>query len=425
VQETRFLLIGAGVTGLSFAGALEDPSYLICEAEAEIGGYCRTVLQAGFVWDYSGHFFHFRHPDIERELTLAIGAERVRRVVKDSRIHYAGRLIDYPFQRNIHQLPEREFLECLSDLFRRPTGPITNFHEMLHAKFGRAITDKFLTPYNEKVYATDLARLDPDAMGRFFPYADAEDIVRGLAGQVDAGYNATFTYPEGGAIEYIRALARRVDAEKILLHEPLLEVDLRTKTARTSQRSIRFEYLVSSMPFPRLLELCRVPFDRAVYSHNKVLVFNLGFDAKGPRGTHWIYYPDRDISFYRVGFYDNIFDSPRMSLYVELGHASDAVLDAAAIQAAKQRVLSDLRRVGIVDGQELVAEHSVVLDPAYVHITRASVADVAQKKQLLSARGVYSAGRYGSWTYCSIEDNIVEARELAARFNTLRRLGLG
>jgi protoporphyrinogen oxidase len=249
--------------------------------------------------------------------------------------------------------------------------------------------------------------------------------VRGLAGQVDAGYNATFTYPEGGAIEYIRALARRVDAEKILLHEPLLEVDLRTKTARTSQRSIRFEYLVSSMPFPRLLELCRVPFDRAVYSHNKVLVFNLGFDAKGPRGTHWIYYPDRDISFYRVGFYDNIFDSPRMSLYVELGHASDAVLDAAAIQAAKQRVLSDLRRVGIVDGQELVAEHSVVLDPAYVHITRASVADVAQKKQLLSARGVYSAGRYGSWTYCSIEDNIVEARELAARFNTLRRLGLG
>jgi hypothetical protein len=72
-----------------------------------------------------------------------------------------------------------------------------------------------------------------------------------------------------------------------------------------------------------------------------------------------------------------------------------------------------------------VAEHSVVLDPAYVHITRASIADVAQKKLLLSARGVYSAGRYGSWTYCSIEDNIVEARELAARFNTLRQLGLG
>ena len=424
MQESRFLIIGAGVTGLSFAGQLKEPSYLICEAADEIGGYCRTVVRDGFVWDYSGHFFHFRRPDIERELVSRIGEGRVRRVVKDSRIHYAGRLIDYPFQRNIHQLPEREFLDCLADLFRRPTGPATNFHEMLMAKFGRGITDKFLAPYNEKVYATELSRLDVDAMGRFFPYADPEDIVRGLAAQADASYNASFTYPEGGAVEYISALAQSVDSNRILLGEPVLEIDLRTKTARTSKRSIRFEYLLSSAPFPRLLAACRVPFDAAAYTHNKVLVFNLGFDAKGPSGVHWIYYPERSVSFYRVGFYDNIFDTPRMSLYVELGYPSDAVLDAASIEAAKQRVLSDLRAVGVLDGQRLVAEHSVLLDPAYVHITQASVADVARQRQLLAARGVYSAGRYGSWTYCSIEDNIIEARELAARFNTLFELGL-
>ena len=57
-----------------------------------------------------------------------------------------------------------------------------------------------------------------------------------------------------------------------------------------------------------------------MFSWNKVLVFNLGFDRKGPSGVHWIYYPDRERSFYRVGFYDNIFDSDRMSLYVELGY---------------------------------------------------------------------------------------------------------
>jgi protoporphyrinogen oxidase len=424
VQETRFLILGAGVTGLSFAGRLSDGDYLICEGAGEIGGYCRTIVRDGFVWDYSGHFFHFRHPEIERELVDRIGPSRVRRVVKDSRIHYAGRLIDYPFQRNIHQLPEREFLECLGDLFRRPAGTPGNFHEMLHGKFGKGITEKFLAPYNEKVYATDLARLDVDAMGRFFPYADAEDIVRGLAAQVDASYNAAFTYPEGGAMEYVTALARDVDPARILLNEPVLEVDLRSKTAKTRTRSIRFEYLLSSAPFPRLLECCRIPFDASVYSHNKVLVFNLGFDAKGPEKVHWIYYPARDVSFYRVGFYDNIFDTPRMSLYVELGYPNDAVLDAPAIESAKQRVLTDLARVGVLQGQRLVAEHSVVLDPAYVHITRDSVAEVARHKELLAARGVYSAGRYGSWTYCSIEDNIVEARELAARFNTLRELGL-
>ncbi|HWO12913.1 MAG TPA: FAD-dependent oxidoreductase [Polyangiaceae bacterium] len=424
MQETRFLVIGAGVTGLAFAGHLNDPSYLICEAEAEIGGYCRTVVRDGFVWDYSGHFFHFRHPDIERELVSRIGAGRVRHVVKRSSIHYAGRLIDYPFQRNIHQLPEAEFLECLRDLFQRPPGPAQSFREMLHSKFGRGIAQKFLQPYNEKLYATDLGRLDVDAMGRFFPYADAEEIVRGLGAQADASYNATFTYPEGGAIEYIEALAQDVDRERILLGEPVIEVDLRNKVARTSKRSVRFEYLLSSTPFPRLLSLCRIPFDPGSYSHNKVLVFNLGFDAKGPDDVHWIYYPDPAVSFYRVGFYDNIFGTPRMSLYVELGYESAAVLDAAAIASAKQRVLADLAKVGVLGGQRLVAEHTVVLDPAYVHITRASLAAVAAQKQLLAARGVYSAGRYGSWTYCSIEDNIVEARELASRFNTLQAQGL-
>jgi len=423
-QHTRFLIVGAGVTGLAFAGRLAERDYLICESEAEIGGYCRTVVQDGFVWDYSGHFFHFRNPDIERELVTKIGGERVRRIERDARIDYAGKLIDFPFQRNIHQLPHEEFLECLAGLFSRTTAPPTNFREMLYAKFGAGITDKFLVPYNEKLYATDLGRLEIGAMGRFFPYADAEEIVRGFVSKAPAGYNATFTYPLGGAIEYVAALASDVEPEKVLLGERIVEIDLKAKVAKTARRSIGFEYLLSSAPLPRLLAMCRVPFEPSSFTYNKVLVFNLGFDRKGPSGIHWIYYPSRDVSFYRIGFYDNIFDTERMSLYVELGYASSANLDAAAIAQARARVLSDLERAGVISGHRLVSEHHVVLDPAYVHITSGSLQAVAEHKQLLAARGVYSAGRYGSWTYCSIEDNIVEARALAERFNTLTRAHL-
>ena len=37
-------------------------------------------------------------------------------------------------------------------------------------------------------------------------------------------------------------------------------------------------------------------------------------------------------------------------------------------------------------------------------------------RAMLQASGVYSIGRYGGWTYCCIEDNIVEARALAEDF---------
>ena len=57
------------------------------------------------------------------------------------------------------------------------------------------------------------------------------------------------------------------------------------------------------------------------------------------------------------------------------------------------------------------------MNPAYVHINRKSQEDVEATKEILREKDVYSIGRYGSWTYCSIEDNIVEARALAEKLN--------
>lgn len=70
-----------------------------------------------------------------------------------------------------------------------------------------------------------------------------------------------------------------------------------------------------------------------------------------------------------------------------------------------------------VEGHQLVASHHVVLDPAHVHITRSSQEDVAAQRAALAARDVHCLGCYGTWTYCSIEDNIVEARALAQAFD--------
>lgn len=421
MESVRNLIVGAGISGLATAAFSPDPDYLVLEADQEIGGYCKTVKRAGFVWDYSGHFFHFKHPEIEAWLRQRMPGQDIRVVQKRSFISYRGRMIDFPFQKNIHQLPQEEFIDCLHDLFfaRAPAElvgggarpPETNFKEMLYARFGRSIAEKFLIPYNEKLYACDLATLDRDAMGRFFPHADLVDIIRNMKVADNASYNATFTYPEGGAIEYIKALASALRPGTIALDEPLLGLDLTRKVARTPRREIAFERLVSSVPFNRLVQLAQLPHDPAVFTWNKVLVFNLGFDRKGPRAPHWVYYPDRERVFYRIGFYDNIFDTDRMSLYVEIGFPAGAEIDQAAMRA---RVLEDLRREGLVTDHQLVAEHSVVMDPAYVHINRASMAEHQRLAALLAARDVHSIGRYGGWTYCSIEDNMVEARKLVA-----------
>jgi protoporphyrinogen oxidase len=420
MESVRHLIVGAGVTGLATAAFLRDGDYLVLEGDREIGGYCKTVRREGFTWDYSGHFFHFKHPEIEAWLKARMPGENVRTIERRSSIRYRGKDIDFPFQKNIHQLPQEEFIECLYDLYfatapgAAAPSPERNFKEMLYARFGRAIAEKFLIPYNEKLYACDLATLDKDAMGRFFPHANLTEIMRNMREANNTSYNSTFTYPEGGAIQYIKALASEIRPEAIALSEPLTGIDLKRRVATTPQREIRFERLVSSAPFDKLLAMTKLEHDPSIFTWNKVLVFNLGFDKKGPTGVHWAYFPDPSRSFYRVGFYDNIFDTSRMSLYVELGFPRGAEMDTGAL---RNRVLDDLRAERIVVDHTLVAEHHVVMDPAYVHITRASMEAHARLSRILKANGVYSIGRYGGWTYCSIEDNIVEARALAADFD--------
>jgi len=416
------VVVGAGISGLGFASWYRErrpgARVLVLESAPEPGGYCRTVEQDGFVWDYSGHFFHFKDPAIEAWLRARMPGQEVRTVERRAFIRYAGRDIDFPFQKHIHQLPHDEFLECLVELYFRPTGddPPRSFGEMLYRRLGRGITDKFLRPYNEKLYATDLDSLDVDAMGRFFPHADLADIIANMrpgAPRAGHGYNATFRYPAGGAVQYIRALLHDLPAGSVSCGEPALAIDLDARCVLTPRRRIRCERIVSSAPLPALAQMAGVPHDPSVFTSNQVLVYNLGFDRKGPRGVHWMYFPDRSLSFYRVGWYDNIFETDRMSLYVEIGAPHGTSLDPPQIDALRERVLADLARERIIDGHRLVAHHHVVLDPAYVHITRASLAETARLRAALAARGVHSVGRYGGWTYCSIEDNLLETRALA------------
>lgn len=420
------VVIGAGVSGLSFANWWRErhpgAQVIVLEAEPEPGGYCRTVVDAGFVWDYSGHFFHFKDPSIEAWLRARMPGQDVRTVTRKSTIRYAGRDIDFPFQKHIHQLPHDEFLECLVELYFRPAAatPPRSFGEMLYRRLGKAITEKFLRPYNEKLYATDLDRLDVDAMGRFFPHADIADIIANMRPKppgATEGYNATFTYPAGGAVQYVHALLRDLPAGTVCCGEPVTAIDLAARQVATPRRRIAFDRIVSSAPLPALAGLCHLPHDPAVFSANKVLVYNLGFDRKGPRDVHWMYFPDRALVFYRVGWYDNILPPApgapeRMSLYVEIGAPAGATFD---VDALRDRVLADLRRERIVTDHRLVAHHHVVLDPAYVHITQASLAETARLRTALADHDVHSVGRYGAWTYCSIEDNMLETRALAER----------
>ena len=152
--------------------------------------------------------------------------------------------------------------------------------------------------------------------------------------------------------------------------------------------------------------------DRLTY--NKVLVFNLGFNKKSSYNNyHWLYFPDKDINFYRVGFYDNILNSDKLSMYIEIGYPKDNVITSDEIDRQLKLTLDNLKKCNIIDDSFVLnAYESIVMDPAYVHIDAKNDLRVREIMKELSNKNVYSIGRYGGWTYCSMEDCMVEAKDL-------------
>lgn len=413
--NTKYLIIGAGISGLMFANVKKD-NYLVVEKENEIGGYCRTIYKDGFIWDYAGHFFHFKTDEMKQFFIDNMKNEKLIEQDKNTKIYYKGKLIDYPFQTNIHQLEKQEFIDCLYDLYNKVEKEnYDSFLDMLYGKFGKSIVEKFLKPYNEKLYACDLNSLDKEAMGRFFPYANINQIINNMKEGTNNSYNNKFLYPENGAMSFLNNLYNNLDKEKVKLNTEIVSVDYEHKIAVTNNDEIiKYEYLINTSPLNKFLEITKSESDKNLLnklSYNKVLVFNLGFEKKSDFDEHWIYFPEKEINFYRVGFYDNILNSDRLSMYIEIGYnKNDKNIN---VEEQLKLTIENLEKIGIAKDNKLVSYSTILMDPAYVHIQGETNEEVDEWKKEISEQNVYSIGRYGGWTYCSMEDAMIAAKKLA------------
>lgn len=415
MEKHKYVILGAGISGLSVANFLKSEDYIIVEKENKVGGYCKTIYQDDFIWDYAGHFFHFQEPDNQKYFEDLFKTDGFVEREKNTKIYYDTYLVNYPFQCNIHQLKKDEFIDCLYDLYFKDKEEKVSFYsfkDMLYSKFGRSISEKFLIPYNQKLYACDLNQLDSNAMGRFFPYASTDEIIKNFRKQDFSTYNGSFIYPEKGAQVFIDFLNSKIDKSKVWLNSTVEKIDSKNKTITVNDKEIGYEFLISTIPFKKLLEDCNYPENIIkCFTCNKVLVFNMGFDAPATnRDVHWIYYPGEEFTFYRVGFYNNILGTEKMSLYVEVGFDEDAKID---LEKEKEKVILGLKKAGVITHQKLIALNTIIMNPAYVHISNISEEKKKEIKNELAEDNIFTIGRYGDWTYCSMEDCFMQAKEVA------------
>ena len=419
------IVAGAGITGLAAARELQAAGreVEVLEAAATVGGLTRSMHVGGFTFDYTGHLLHLSRFASPAEIPHAgLRDQDWQRIARRSSCWLGGTCVPAPVQYHMGRMPSPLREACMASYERRPalsTHP-SSFREWMIAGFGQALADAFLIPQNEKSLATSLDRLSTDAVRRFFPPPDDTAVRRGFAAH-DAPpdeYNSRFWYPRHGGIgALVDGLAQGLRG--VSVGEGVHAIDLTRRELRTTRgRTVGWDTLLSSLPLTHLCALSGDPTlvaDAAGLTHSATVNINLGI--RGALGAafgdaHWIYTPQPELPFYRVGAYSNISRGTcpegHASVYVEVGVPGDQMdrLDIAG--DLEPRVLDALERLGWLQREQVVCRATTVIPCAYVHHTPTRDAVVARITARLAEHGVRSIGRYGAWDYTSMEDSMLD-----------------
>jgi protoporphyrinogen oxidase len=428
MNKKKICILGAGLSGLSAGWHLRQKGIesRIFEKEAAPGGLCRSKQIAGFTFDYDGHLLHFKHPYayqlISRQLAIPLISHQ-----RNAWVYTHGVFSKYPFQANLFGLPPAIAEECLLGFIqaskRKPVRGHArmNFRDWIHLTLGDGIARHFMEPYNKKFWTVDPKKMTCEWLDAFIPVPSLEELIEGTLQESSRqfGYNATFWYPRTGGIQQVAdAFARGLDintADEVTCIEP----DKREITLASGARHA-YDSVISTLALPELARVVKgipagVKKRFGALNWNSILNINLGVDKTHSDGKHWVYFPGKETSFFRVGFAHNFSESsvPRgkHSLYVEISYPKGKVLDQ---DRAVKRAIHDLKAAGILEGGcQVHAQDVNDIKYGYTIYDRQYRAAVSEIHAYCASKDIILCGRYGSWRYFSMDDSILDGKRAA------------
>jgi protoporphyrinogen oxidase len=421
------VIIGGGLAGLSAGYHLAEQEPTVFEREKEIGGLCRSFTQDGFTFDCTGHLIHLRNP-YTKELVAKLLPDAFHAHERLASIYSKSVSTPYPFQANTYGLPPEVVKECVmgfvESMQEHPGGAPSNFHDWTLRTFGTGIAKHFMLPYNEKFWKQDLHNITSDWVSWSIPKPTLEEVVNGALGLTNKGmgYNPKFIYPKDGGIDCLpRALATSI--AKVHSEQSVERIDPKRKIVHLAGgREEEYDSLVSTLPLPILFRMLgdtpdALRQDAEKLSAISVLNFNIGVDRAGISNQHWIYFPEDQFIFSRVGFPMNFSTSVApegtSSIYIEITHPSRSKPN---IEEAFDRSIMDLQRCGILKpGDRILTRHMLDIEFAYVVFDVHRQARLQNLLDYLESRDIFAAGRYGRWEYFSMEDSILSGKAAAER----------
>jgi UDP-galactopyranose mutase len=420
-------ILGAGLAGLSAAHNLKE-NYIVLEKDAKVGGLCKSVSVDGYVFDYAPHIL-FTRDEYIRTLFEELLEGNLLKHNREAFIYLQGVFARYPFEVNLHNLPEDVIQECIDGVVNKEDIDAKNFEEWIYSTFGNGIAKHYMIPYNRKIWKYDLSKINIDWISGRVPSPSVEEMKEGATGTLkrDYGPNAEFMYPKHGGIG---ALANQLSkglnistSSKVVEIKPS-ETDVKVRYEREGKtREITAEKVLSSIPMPDLVCMLHDPPEDVVKAasslvYNSLVCVSIGVRTPGIIDKHWLYFPEDDLIFNRISFPMNFSEhttpGDASSILVEVTHREASV----DLESIRDRVLEDLTKTGILEEQdEIEVCDTSAFKYAYVIYDLDHARNVGVIHNYLGSVNVLPIGRFGEWEYFNMDKALLSGKNAASRIS--------
>lgn len=326
-----YLIIGAGVTGITLCKKLREKkqNVIVLEAKSQPGGLCTTKNINGHMLDVGGgHFFHTKHPEIFDYIFKYLKKDEFNYFSpRVSKLKMGETTIDYPLESNLWQLPQEEQIRYLVSVVRNGESlgkpEPRNYEEWIRWKLGDMICDNYMIPYNEKLWGVTPAEMDVDWLYKI-PRVNVEEVIRYcLDKKQDVNkYPAhiCFYYPKKGGFQSIVDAIAKDEKEHIVLDQPVTKLQKQADGTWLVNGTYVAANVINTTPWNDLFKALGSPAeladDFAHICYNRIVISL--YKKNYTENWHWRYVPDRDRRYHREFYIANFAkDSRKDGIYLE------------------------------------------------------------------------------------------------------------
>lgn len=432
-MDNKTIILGGGVTGLA-AGSISGLS--VYEAQQVPGGICSSYYlkrgtneplfqqpEDGEAYRFEiggGHWIFGGDPEVLKYINSVVKTKSYSRT---SGVYFSKTdiYVPYPIQNHLAYLGKDFAQKCLQEIINAPKGVPTTMSDWIEKSFGKSLTELFFAPFHELYTAELWTEIAPQ--DAYKSPINLEVVKQGAVDKAppSVGYNVTYVYPEEG----LNTLAQRISQNcDIKYDKNVSRINIQNNEVSFSNGSgAKFDKVISTLPLNKAMQMAGVEIDEEPSSYTSVLVLNIGA-TRGGRcpDDHWLYIPDSDSKFHRVGFYSNVdvsflpkssqIENDRVSIYVERACKNGEKPTDQEIETYSQDVVNELKSWGFIEDAETV--HPTWIDVAYTwSMPGSNWRELAIAE--LERHNIYQVGRYGRWTFQGIAESIKDGFAIGER----------